>query len=190
MMAATVSTRAHAAPSAAGKQPFRSLDDLLYLGPEDLAHLYATAETPRLSDLDGDLRGRMLAMPRGGRSLARVVRGLGAWNRFPWRGKSFRSTDAAHGEGINRIVSDRFRLFRFTTSIGPSRAGDFDAVQLDYDHPGNPFFIRVIKDEVRAIEPGLFLGTAWVVAGRGEPLLGLYFGLTTRRSPSAVASTS
>jgi hypothetical protein len=162
-----------------GKQPFRSLDDLLYLGPEDLAHLYRTAETPRLSDLDGDLRGRMLAVPPAGKSLASLVRALGAWDRFPWRGKSFRSTDDAHGDGINRIVTDRFRLYRFTTSIGPSRAGDFDAVQLDYDHRENPFLVRGIKDEVRAIEPGLFLGTAWIVR-RGKPHLGCYFGLTTR----------
>jgi hypothetical protein len=178
-MAASASTHVHAKSAPRGRQPFRSLDDLLYLGPDDLAHLYRAAETPRVSDLDGDLRGRMLAVPLAGKSLASFVRALGAWDRFPWRGKSFRSTDAAHGEGINRIVTDRFRRYPFATSIGPSRAGDFDAVQLDYDRRENPFFIRAIKDEVRAIEPGLFLGTAWLV-GRGKPRLGCYFGLTTR----------
>jgi hypothetical protein len=161
------------------KQPFRSLDDLVFLGPDDLAHLYRTGETPRVSDLDGDLRGRMLALPRAGRSLAGVVRALGAWDRFPWRGKSFRSTDAAHGEGFNRYVTGRIHLHHFSTSVGPSRAGDFDAVQLDYDRSDNPSFVRGIKDEVRAIEPGLFLGTAWVVR-RGKPRLACYFGLTTR----------
>jgi hypothetical protein len=165
--------------SSQGRQPFRSLDDLLYLGPDDLAHLYRTAETPRVSDLDGDLRGRLLALPRAGRSLASVVRTLGAWDGFPWRGKSFRSTDEAHGEGFNRVVTDRIHLYRFTTCIAASRAGDFDAVQLDYDRDDNPFFVRRIKDEVRAIEPGLFLGTAWVPR-RGKPHLACYFGLTTR----------
>jgi len=77
-------------------------------------------------------------------------------------------------------VTDRFRRYRFTTSIAPSRAGDFDAVQFDYDHRDNPFVIRGIKDEVRAIEPGLFLGTAWLPGRRGKPRLGCYFGLTTR----------
>lgn len=169
----------HESPPRGRRAPFRSLDDLLYMGPEDLAHLYRTAETPRLSELDGDLRGRLLAVPGAGRSLSSFVRALGAWDRFPWRGKSFRSTDAAHGDGANRVVIDRWRLLRFTTSIGPSRAGSFDAVQLDYDHRGNPFFVRAIKDELRAIEPGLFLGTAWRV-GRGRPRLACYFGLTTR----------
>lgn len=179
-MAATPSPiHAPATPTPRGRQPFRSLEDLVYLGPDDLAHLYRTAETPRISDLDGDLRGRALALPRAGRALASFVRALGAWDHFPWRGKSFRSTDDAHGEGINRLVTDRFRRFRFTTSIAPSRAGDFDAVQLDYDHGDNPFFVRGIKDEVRVIEPGLFLGTAWFVRGR-KPRLACYFGLTTR----------
>jgi len=179
-MAATASPHVHATPPPRRRQPFRSLDDLLYLGPEDLAHLYRTAETPRISDLDGDLRGRLVALPFAGKSLAPFVRALGAWDHFPWRGKSFRSTDDAHGEGINRFVTDRVRRYRFTTSIAPSRAGDFDAVQLDYDHRDNPLVIRGIKDEVRAIEPGLFLGTAWLPGRRGKPRLGCYFGLTTR----------
>jgi hypothetical protein len=178
-MAASASTHVHVTSTPRGKQPFRSLDDLLYLGPDDLAHFYRTAETPRVSDLDGDLRGRLLAVPLAGTSLASFVRALGAWDRFPWRGKSFRATDDAHGEGINRFLTDRFRRYPFTTSIGPSRAGDFDAVQLDYDREDNPFFIRGIKDELRTIEPGLFLGTAWIER-RGKPRLGCYFGLTTR----------
>lgn len=178
-MAATADTHARATSAPETARPFRSLEDLLYLGPDDLAHLYRTARTPRIPDLDGDLRGRLLALPRAGRSLASFVRTLGAWDRFPWRGKSFRSTDGAQGEGINRLLNDRFRRLRFTTSVGPSRAGAFDAVQLDYDHRDNPFFVRAIKDEVRAIEPGLFLGTAWIV-GRGRPRLACYFGLTTR----------
>jgi len=178
-MAASASTHVQAKSAPRARQPFRSLDDLLYMGPEDLAHLYRAAETPRVSDLDGDLRGRMLAVPLAGKPLASLVRALGAWDRFPWRGKSFRATDGAHGEGINRFVTDRFRRYAFTTSIGPSRAGDFDAVQLDYDDRDNPLLVRAIKDEVRAIEPGLFLGTAWI-PWRGKRRLGCYFGLTTR----------
>jgi len=35
--------------------------------------------------------------------------------------------------------------------VTKSRAGDFDALQLDYDLPGNPPVIRSIKDEIREI---------------------------------------
>jgi hypothetical protein len=96
---------------------------------------------------------------------------------FPWRGKSFSPHDTGAGEGINRIFNDRITRYRFETYIGRSRAGDFDALQLDYDLPENPFFIRPIKDEIRQLRPGLYLGQAYL-KGRREPHLVLYFGLS------------
>jgi hypothetical protein len=152
------------------------LDDLLSLDAEALSVLYAQASVPRLADVSGDLRGRMLAMPSLRGPAARLVRRLASSDRFPWRGKSFTPHGEDKGEGINRVVTDRLRLFRFETFVGPSRAGDFDAVQLDYDKPGNPFFIRAIKDEIRELEPGLYLGQAWIQL-RDKPWLWLYFGL-------------
>ena len=160
-----------------------SLDALLELGPEALSTLYRTATVPRLADVQGDLRGRMLAIPAFSRGAARplgaLAHVLASQSWFPWRGKSFSPLGEDRGEGINRIVSDRFKLYRFETFIGPSRAGAFDAVQLDYDLPENPFFIRVIKDEIRQLSPGLYLGQAWLNVGN-EPKLGLYFGLTSK----------
>jgi hypothetical protein len=110
---------------------------------------------------------------------AKLVRAWASSGLFVWRGKSFRPGAADEGEGINRVIDDRLRLFRFETFIGPSRAGSFDALQLDYDLPSNPFFIRAIKDELRELQPGLWLGQAWLVA-RGRETLVLYFGLTNR----------
>jgi hypothetical protein len=107
---------------------------------------------------------------------ADLVRALGNWDRFPWRGKSFSPRSADNGEGINRVLSDRFKLFKFTTFVAPSRAGAFESVQLDYDHPGNPFFIRAIKDEIRELRPGLYLGQAYLHL-RDTDRLVLYFGL-------------
>jgi hypothetical protein len=86
------------------------------------------------------------------------------------------------GEGINRVFTDRFRLFRFETFIGRSKAGDFDALQLDYDLPENPGIIRAIKDEIRELEPGLWLGQAYFHTKRSDTLV-LYFGLA-RRGPN------
>ena len=156
------------------------LDDLLRADAETLGRLYAGAQTPTVKDLDGDLRGRMLA-------LVAVPGWIFWWARlwartrlFPWLGKSFRSDDGrpARGTGINRVFNDRTRWFRFDTFIGPSRAGSFDAFQLDYDNADNPFFIRAIKDEVRELRPGLFLGQAYLKTKRRETLV-LYFGLET-----------
>jgi hypothetical protein len=160
----------------------QALDRLLALPAHQLEPLYAGAKTPRLDDVRGDLRGRMLAWPmlEGHRSLAAALRAFASARAFPWRGKSFMPGAGAelHGEGINRVVSDRVRLFRFKTFIAKSRArgGDFDALQLDYDLPGNPPVIRSIKDEIRELEPGLWLGQAYLQTRRSDHLW-LYFGL-------------
>lgn len=155
------------------------LDDLLALDTRALQRLYEGARVPAIGDLRGAMRGRMLAVV-GTRGLtAATLRALASSDRFPWRGKSFEPLAEARGEGVNRVVSDRVRLFRFETSIGPSRAGAFDAFQLDYDLPGNPFLIRRIEDELRELRPGLWLGQAYARVF-GRPRLVLYFGLESR----------
>jgi len=177
MHAATTSAEtSHDHAVAADATPLH-LDYLLRLSADQLHALYTGSRVPRLSDVHGDLRGRMLAIPALHATLARLPRAWASTSSFPWRGKSFQPLSEDRGEGINRVVSDRFRLYRFETFIGKSRAGDFDAVQLDYDLPENPFFIRPIKDEIRELGPGLYLGQAWLAIGSRGPLLALYFAL-------------
>jgi hypothetical protein len=156
------------------------LDDLLALDVPALEALYKSARVPRVGDVQGPLRGRMLAVLGMPAALAGPVRAFAGSSVFPWRGKSFTPRDADHGDGANRLVSDRFEAFRFATYVAPSRGGAFDAMQIDYDNPGNPFFIRAIKDEIRELRPGLWLGQAYAEIG-GKPHLALYFGLTSDR---------
>jgi hypothetical protein len=156
------------------------LDELLALDTDTLAKLYAQAKVPRLPDLSGDLRGRMLAWSAVTGVPATILRTLASSKSFPWRGKTFAHSSEQVGGGDNRVVSDRLHLFKFGTFVGPSRAGDFEAVQLDYDKPSNPFFIRAIKDEVRELRSGLWLGQAYLVAGKSAPRLVLYFALEQR----------
>ncbi len=155
-----------------------TLDGLLELAPDTLLDLYRGAAVPRIEEIQGDLRGRMLALALGGSIVSDTGRSLASTSWFPWRGKSFTAPAAkgARGAGINRVFRDRTRLFRFETFVGKSRAGDFDAVQLDYDNAVNPFFIRAIKDEIRELRPGLFLGQAYVATAT-KATLALYFGL-------------
>jgi hypothetical protein len=164
----------HAAPPRAPIPA--SVDELLKLDPDALAQLYREASVPQIASVHGDLKGRMLAWHGLGGAAATLIRLVGSWDRFPWRGKSFQPIGADNGEGVNRIFSERLKLFKFTTFVGQSRAGAFDAVQLDYDHPGNPFFIRAIKDEIRQLKPGLFLGQAYLHLTSKDHLI-LYFGL-------------
>ena len=155
------------------------LDALLAMGHRELSDLYAAAEVPSIEELSGDLRGRMLVGPWASKPVADAMRRFSRQPYFPWRGKSFSAKSPDKGEGINRVFRDRTRWFRFETEVGKSRAGDFDAVQLDYDLPENPFFIRAIKDEVRRVRPGLFLGQAWLKTG-DKTHLALWFALEKR----------
>lgn len=153
-----------------------SLEELLVLSVPALEVLYAGARTPAIGDLVGDMRGRMLEVVKLPVSLRAPVRAWAASSRFPWRGKSFRPLADTVGRGINRVVSDAWKMYPFLTTVKRSRAGEFDAVELDYDLPENPFFIRAIKDEVRALRDGLYLGQAYVCVNGAEHLA-LYFAL-------------
>jgi hypothetical protein len=175
--AALESSSSTAPAGARGTSNALTLDGLLDLDPAALEKLYRQARVPRIADVNGDLRGRMLAVVGLPRRVQRLVRAFAGSNVFPWRGKSFSARDEHGGDGINRVISDRLRLYRFETFIGPSRAGDFDAVQLEYDNEDNPFFIRPIKDEIREIAPRLYLGQAYLEL-YGKATLVLYFGLT------------
>ncbi|MEZ4450311.1 MAG: hypothetical protein R3B09_12610 [Nannocystaceae bacterium] len=124
----------------------------------------------------GDLKGRMLATVILPESVEALARWWASSAAFVWRGKSFEPHGRGRGEGLNRVLGDRLRLFRFHTHVGRSRAGDFDAVHLDYDLPQNPRLIRAIQDEIRMLRPGLYLGQAWLALGR-DPRLVLWFGL-------------
>lgn len=163
-------------PFAPARSSGLTLDDLLDLPDARLRALYRGAPPPSLSRLSGDLRGRMLTVP----AVPGFVSALPcAWARtstFPWRGKSFRPLSAHAGEGINRVVLDRFKLFRFETKVGPSLDDREPAVLLNYDLPENPGLIRRIDDEVREIRPNLLLGQAWLRL-RGKPRFVLWFGL-------------
>ena len=168
-------------PSTSTSERLDRLDGLLNRSCAELQRLYEGARAPRIGDVSGDLRGRMLAWPslEARPGVAGAIRSFAGSTAFPWRGKTFHPQSEANGDGINRVFSDRFRLFRFETFIGPSRAGDFDALQLDYDLRGNPPVIRSIKDEIREIEPGLWLGQAWLKTRRRE-ILWLYFALANQ----------
>lgn len=182
-----IAAHAHSPSSAVSSSSSRDenvlarLDGLLDLAPYELEALYHQAKTPQLDDVGGDLRGRMLAwpvlVPRP--RIQAALRAFAGAATFPWKGKSF-TPDPRKGAGINRVFSDRFRLFRFDTFIAKSRAGDFDALQLDYDLAGNPPIIRSIKDEIREIEPNLWLGQAYYQTTKSD-WLWLYFALARLR---------
>jgi hypothetical protein len=174
-------------PRATGNARQRTLDDLSQLDVARLGELYAHGTTPaRLGVLEGHPRGRMLAVRTLDHGVpGRVLRLLAGASAFPWGGKSF-AGNGETGTGLNRVhLLGRHQLFPFLTSIRPSAVDGAACVVLDYDLPDNPRLIRAIHDEIREIEPGLFLGPAMRKAAAG-PKLVLWFALDTRVQAPAI----
>jgi hypothetical protein len=154
-----------------------TLDELARRDPDDLMAMYRAARTPKLGDLDGKLSGRMLAVPRiQSAAVKRWMERFSKSKLFPWQGKTFEHETEGHGHGVNRLLGERVTWFHFETSIGPSHAGDFDAVHLDYSHDRNPPLVRQVKDEVREVAPGVWLGVAYLHMRDGDHLA-CFFGI-------------
>jgi hypothetical protein len=154
------------------------LEDLARSKIGDLTRIYREARAPSsLAPLHGTPRGRMLTIigPLGRGPMRRAVAALARASFFPWRGKSFDAKAELTGDGINRVVllGDRYR---FELRYGASSLDGERAILLDYDLPENPWFIRVIHDELRQVSPTLFLGPA-MLRTKTEPKLVLFFAI-------------
>jgi hypothetical protein len=156
----------------------RTLDELAALDVAALTALYRIGRMPAtLAALDGNPRCRMLAV-RGldAGTPAGALRRFAASSAFPWAGKSFSSEASDRGRGINRVrLGGERRWFPFTTSIEPSAIDGAPCIFLDYRQPENPRAIRMIRDELREVAPGLFLGPAMLDTGNSPPRLVLWF---------------
>lgn len=157
-----------------------SLEVLAAKSDVELERLYrGGAATTEFFTRSGRPKGRMLAVrhlerpPVGG-----ALRRFAAKGGFPWGGKSFFAVSPDAGRGINRVRLGplRFEWYPFDTRIEPSLVDGKDTVLLDYDKPENPIFIRPIRDEIREIAPGLFLGPAMWKRGSGATHV-LWFAL-------------
>ncbi len=159
----------------------RTLDDLAAMTEDRLLALYRAASVDAaFFERAGRPKGRMLAV----RTLAtgtpfESLKNFAGSKAFPWGGKSFFRVSAKEGRGINRVrlPVGRFEWFPFDTRLEPSLVDGKDTVVLDYDKPENPFFIRRIHDEIREVDPGLFLGPAMWKQGRGKAAHVLWFAL-------------
>lgn len=153
-------------------------DQLATMSIRELDALYRQGTLPTIDALDGAPPGRMLTVvgALGRPGMRERIAAFARSSVFPWGGKSFQSQSAAHGQGINRValLGD---MYPFDTRVESSAIDGKDCIFLDYDKPENPFFIRAIRDELREVSPGLFLGPAmWAPRGK-TPRLVLWFAI-------------
>lgn len=96
-----------------------------------------------------------------------------------WLGKKFlpaQAGNAASGSGVN-VFQDGER-YPFTTSVGGGlRDTKIQVFKIDYDTPRNPFWLRLILDEIVQVSPGHYLGKLHVRIIPGYPFTLAYFEL-------------
>lgn len=182
-MSATAETHSQAGPEARDPRldTGYTLDDLHDMTIDELTRVYKAGVAPEsLSVLDGSPVGRMLTLvgPLGRGVLAGAIRRFAKAPVFPWGGKDFSSRSAVEGGGINRIRTVGQKWFPFETRFADSAIDGQPCVLLDYHQPGNPWFIARIRDELREVAPGLFLGPA-MFETKAAPKLVLYFAIDT-----------
>ena len=60
--------------------------------------------------------------------------------------------------GFNEFLG-LLKIARFRVEKGKSLSDpDLDVIRIVYDHPSNPFFVRLLVDEVRQVGPDEYLG--------------------------------
>jgi hypothetical protein len=135
---------------------------LLKLSVTQLEALYRTSpagEIPR-----GEGKGTVLFAPgtRIGEAMARF------FTRTTWQGKVF---DPERGELLNEVTPFGVRAIRAKVYQGPSRADGKECIVLDYSKTS--LIARWVRDEIRLVAPGLYLGVAYV-----GPLKVVHFALS------------
>ena len=94
---------------------------------------------------------------------------------LPWRGKFFNKES-----GLNRFhVFGQRDLFEFKISQGPGLTDPTVTVlKIDYNIPENPFWLRLILDELVQIGPDNYLGKAHLRLISSLPFTVVYFRLS------------
>jgi hypothetical protein len=145
------------------------LDDLPKMRRRELDELYLLASTPKFGEVKGVTNGRILD-------------GVIPFNKYfswiPWKGKVFEPLTANAGKGINRmeVGSIKKKWFKFATSIIPPLDGKDDVLTLNYSNQGNIWPIRLVRDDLKKLHDGLFLGAVYLKSKKGYKFT-LYFAL-------------
>jgi len=120
------------------------MPDLRELGKDELEELFRRSPTGELPD--GEANGIFLVPA----IVARIIR-LAAW-----RGKRF---DRQQGELENRVLPFGVRAVRAKVYKEPSWFDGKETIVLDYSKTS--FVARKIRDEIREVSPGVYLGLVY-----------------------------
>jgi len=120
------------------------LPDLLELGKDELEELFRRAAADELPD--GETEGLVL-FPAFATRIIRVA---------AWRGKVF---DREKGDAVNKILPLGVTAVRAKVYKERSWFDGKETIVLDYSKTS--FVARKVRDEIREVSPGLYLGVVF-----------------------------
>ncbi len=91
-----------------------------------------------------------------------------------WQGKSF---DRTRQTGINQFSDGQRYTFKTYEAHG-LRDKQLNILKIDYNQPGNPWWLHFIVDEIVETSPGHYLGKVHLKVIPGLPFTLTYFELT------------
>lgn len=94
-----------------------------------------------------------------------------------WKGKK---VDAKHHTGINVFAGEHSDEERYPFKTYQAKGlhdPELDVLRIDYDLPGNPFWLRRITDEIVQVDNGTYLGKVHIRILPGYPFTMGYFRL-------------
>lgn len=154
------------------------LDDLINRNRTQLDELYHMATTPRVVEVIGKTRGRILSGAIPWLLTAQSGRYLVNQPWLLWRGAQFEPINSQHGRGAHRFGLGRWerQALPFETAVTAPLFGRDDVLMLGYDLPGNPPGARRFRDDLKKLRDGLYLGATFFYWGGVHRFIA-YFGL-------------
>ena len=127
----------------------------LAMSREQLDALYRQAEPGTIPH--GDTRGTPIV---AGSSLARAYARLA--RLFAWQGKVFDmfAEDGSAGVLVNKVTPLSLSFVVAKVYRAPSWMDQRETIVIDYS--STSFFFRAVRDEIREVEPGVYLGKVWL----------------------------
>lgn len=131
-----------------------TVENWLSKSREELDEIYRNGDSREIPA--GDTQGTAIL---AGSKLAKFVASCA--RIFAWQGKVFDlfSTDRQSGILINKITPFSMKFIVAKVYRDKSWLDDKETIVIDYSKTS--FLAKVIRDEIREIEPGVYLGKVW-----------------------------
>ncbi len=127
-----------------------TMTDLIKMPPAKLDEFYKNSPVGQIPD--GQAKGTVIFISETPleKVLSSVIR------RLIWQGKVF---DRDRGFLLNRITPFSLKLVKANVYRGESWLGDGESIILDYSKTS--FVAQKVRDEIREVAPGIYLGQAY-----------------------------